>query len=425
MASETVIRADGVSKRYELGHAGPGTLAEKVINLMRGRSGTEFGPPVIETEPFWALRDVSIDVRRGEVVGLVGRNGAGKSTLLKLLAGISYPTEGRISITGRVGTLLEVGTGFQPELTGRENVYLSGTILGMRRKEIHRRFWEIVDFSGVEKFIDTPVKRYSSGMTVRLGFAVAAHLTPEILLVDEVLAVGDAEFQRRCLAKMKNVVDEGRTIVFVSHGMQSVQDICDRAYWIDGGRVAAEGPTRDVIAAYLKLVEMYQQAGSVVVVDPKTPRVGSGAATIERVEVARSDPGESNVLRMGEPLTIHLDLRVRSEIPDALLEVGISTVEGLRLLTATNMDDGRAATRFAPGLVRVSVTIDVALLPGEFVVELGVHRSISKKTIDHLERVLRFEVSGKPFSERDRSQMDPIRGLFRPAARWEVLPNNG
>src|SRR4051794_19011407 len=210
MSSETpVIRTFGAGKRYQLGATKHDLLSE--------RFGRRRGEPKPDREWFWALRDVDVEIGAGEVVGLVGRNGAGKSTLLKLLSRITPPTEGRIELRGRVGTLLEVGTGFHPELTGRENIYLSGTILGMRRKEVDRRFEEIVDFSGVEQFLETPVKRYSSGMYVRLAFAVAAHLDTDILLVDEVLAVGDAEFQRKCFGKMDDVAHGGRTVVFVSH----------------------------------------------------------------------------------------------------------------------------------------------------------------------------------------------------------------
>ena len=208
----------------------------------------------IHHEEIWALRDVSFEVQEGEVLGVIGRNGAGKSTLLKILTRITTPTSGRAEIRGRVGSLLEVGTGFHPELTGRENVYLNGSVLGMKRREIQRKFDEIVEFAGVEQFLDTPVKRYSSGMYVRLAFAVAAHLEPEILLVDEVLAVGDAEFQRRCLGRMEDLSESGRTVVFVSHQMQAVAQLCDRAILLEKGSVVLDGPSSDVVAHYLQTV---------------------------------------------------------------------------------------------------------------------------------------------------------------------------
>jgi homopolymeric O-antigen transport system ATP-binding protein len=245
------IIVQGLSKRYRLGQyqTAYGTLRDAIAGGARRVVSREHHD---EERVIWALRDVTFDVPDGEVLGIVGRNGAGKSTLLKILTRIATPTEGRAVIRGRVGSLLEVGTGFHPELTGRENVFLNGSILGMRQREIVRRFDEIVEFAGVGSFLDTPVKRYSSGMSVRLAFAVAAHLEPEILLVDEVLAVGDAEFQRRCLGRMEDLSQSGRTVVFVSHQMQAVAQLCDRALWLDRGCVERVGPASAVVAEYLQ-----------------------------------------------------------------------------------------------------------------------------------------------------------------------------
>jgi lipopolysaccharide transport system ATP-binding protein len=247
----TAISVQGLSKRYRIGQyqTAYGTLRDALSGGVRRAVRREHHD---EEREMWALRDVTFDVPDGEVLGIVGRNGAGKSTLLKVLTRIVSPTEGRAEIRGRVGSLLEVGTGFHPELTGRENVFLNGSILGMRQREIVSKFDEIVDFAGVGQFLDTPVKRYSSGMSVRLAFAVAAHLEPEILLVDEVLAVGDAEFQRRCLGRMEDLSESGRTVVFVSHQMQAVAQLCDRAIWLDHGRVVREGPASGVVAEYLQ-----------------------------------------------------------------------------------------------------------------------------------------------------------------------------
>ena len=244
------IEVDSLSKKYRLGEyqAAYGTLRETLVHAGRRLTRQEHHRPAAE---IWALRDVSFQVPEGQVLGIIGRNGAGKSTLLKILTRIAFPTEGRAEIRGRVGSLLEVGTGFNQELTGRENVYLNGAILGMKRREIEQRFDDIVEFSGVERFIDTPVKRYSSGMYVRLAFAVAAHLEPEILFVDEVLSVGDAEFQRRCLGRMEELANTGRTVVFVSHALPAVAQLCDRAIWIDGGQLVGDGPAAEVIANYL------------------------------------------------------------------------------------------------------------------------------------------------------------------------------
>src|SRR5579884_1820015 len=255
--SRPIISLDCLGKAYYLGRqidrnqTFRDALAGAVTSPLR-RLRERAGPAADSDDAFWALRGVSLEVNRSEVVGVIGRNGAGKSTLLKLLSRITEPTEGRAVLRGRVASLLEVSTGFHPELTGRENIYLNGSILGMKRTEIQRKFDQIVAFSEIQEFLDTPVKRYSSGMYVRLAFAVAAHLEPEILIVDEVLAVGDAQFQKRCLGKMKEVASgEGRTVLFVSHNMQAVSTLTSRSVLLKKGRVAALGPTPDVIAQYL------------------------------------------------------------------------------------------------------------------------------------------------------------------------------
>jgi lipopolysaccharide transport system ATP-binding protein len=249
--SDVAVNARGLGKRYQYGGAARyETLRDRIVELSRNPSALFFGTPAPET--FWALKDVSFEVRRGEVVGIIGRNGAGKSTLLKILSRITEPTQGEADIRGRVGSLLEVGTGFHPELTGRENVLLNGAILGMRRADILRKFDEIVAFAEVANFIDTAVKHYSSGMYMRLAFAVAAHLEPEILVVDEVLAVGDASFQRKCLGKMGDVARGGRTVLFVSHNIQAVQMLCTTAIHLRGGSVVAKGPVHEVISGYLR-----------------------------------------------------------------------------------------------------------------------------------------------------------------------------
>ena len=266
--SNIAIRLENVNKVYRLGAKDEAEdtflksfarmVKSPVKNYRKYRSLYDFSDLDFDNpganvglNVLWALRNVSFDVNQGEIVGIIGRNGAGKSTLLKILSKITPPARGRVEIHGRTSSLLEVGTGFHPELTGRENVYLNATILGMRKKEVDRKFDEIVDFSGVEKFLDTPVKRYSSGMRVRLAFAVAAHLEPEILIIDEVLAVGDAAFQEKCLNKMQDVGSQGRTVFFVSHNMQAVTRLCERVISLDSGEVVADGPAHDIVAAYM------------------------------------------------------------------------------------------------------------------------------------------------------------------------------
>ncbi len=286
----------------------------------------------------WALRDVSLQVQRGEAVALIGPNGAGKSTLLKLLSRITLPTEGRIVMHGRVATLLEVGTGFHPELSGRENIFVNGAILGMRRREIDARFDEIVEFSGIERFIDTPVKRYSSGMYVRLAFAVAAHLEPEILLIDEVLAVGDAEFQRKCLGKMQEVSEGGRTVVFVSHNMAAVQRLCSRAFVIDKGRLAMQGSVTDAVAAYLDTTGPQQQTGVSVIGDNVERFGGTGAARLRRVVLSDTDGQPTSAVQLGQRFRVTMTFEVFELIPEAAIELGICTTEGQRFATLQSID---------------------------------------------------------------------------------------
>jgi lipopolysaccharide transport system ATP-binding protein len=283
-----VIQVSGLSKRYRIGRLQEyDTLREALVRAARrpirlpGRSSP--APSI------WALRNIDLEVGEGEVVGIVGRNGAGKSTLLKILAGVTEPTSGHADLYGRIGCLLEVGTGFHKELTGRENVYLNGAMLGMTRREIRRKFDEIVTFAEVEKFLDTPVKRYSSGMYMRLAFAVAAHLEPEILIVDEVLAVGDAAFQKKCLGKMEDAASSGRTILFVSHNMASVQALCHRALWLDQGGVVEAGPTTEVVRKYLEATATLDS----VPVSQRLDRQGDGSARITSLQIEDAEGGGS------------------------------------------------------------------------------------------------------------------------------------
>lgn len=288
--SQVVISIQHVSKKYVIGSQKDGSL--------RGTLAGLFVPKKNQQEEFWALKDVSFDIQKGDVVGIIGKNGAGKSTLLKILSQITKPTDGRIALTGRVASLLEVGTGFHPELTGRENVFLNGTILGMTRKEVSAKFDEIVAFSGVEKFIDTPVKHYSSGMYVRLAFAVAAHLEPEILIIDEVLAVGDAEFQKKCLGKMKDVAGEGRTVIFVSHDLAAVKQLCNKGVLLKNGTVIAEGSMEEVIHSYTTEVkeEVYTKPK-----DEKKP-------SVTKVRLITSEGG--SLQAHGQALTIQMDINM-------------------------------------------------------------------------------------------------------------------
>jgi lipopolysaccharide transport system ATP-binding protein len=315
MVDDVVIRAEGLGKKYMIGHApereryfalrdelvrGAHNLWRKVTDMVRGRP-IAAGDSI---EEFWALKDVSFEIKRGEVLGIIGRNGAGKSTILKILSRITEPTEGRVTINGRVASLLEVGTGFHPELTGRENVYLNGAILGMTRAEIRRKFDEIVAFAEVEKFLDTPVKRYSSGMCVRLAFAVAAHLDPEILIVDEVLAVGDAEFQKKCLGKMSNVASGGRTVLLVSHNMAAIENLCRSCVALQSGKIFARGPTFDVLNAYLGGRQTVK--GEVDLSSILADRDGAGPLRFARMRIMDEQGNVIDRPRAGQSVEIQL-----------------------------------------------------------------------------------------------------------------------
>src|SRR6267378_4126151 len=306
--SNSIIETEKLGKKYRLRHSGAGhgyvTLREAIVNGLK-RMSRPMHSPVPASEDFWALNDLSFRVVLGETVAIIGRNGAGKSTLLKILSRITEPTVGRVRLKGRVSSLLEVGTGFHPELTGRENIYLNGTILGMTKREVDRKFDAILDFAGVQKFVDTPVKHFSSGMQVRLAFAVAAYLEPEILIIDEVLAVGDAVFQKKCLGKMQDVAADGRTVLFVSHDLAAVEKLCSRAILLEGGRCRADGPTSQTIAQYQATI---LEAASLDLATRKDRR-GSGLVRFTRIEILDENCKEQGVVLSGRPLRVRLHYR--------------------------------------------------------------------------------------------------------------------
>jgi lipopolysaccharide transport system ATP-binding protein len=362
MSSEHVISAEHIDKRYKIGRRESYTALRDVLAGALTAPVRRFRDGRTPADEIAALDDVSFAVSRGEVLGLIGANGAGKSTLLKVLSRITEPSAGRVIIRGRVGSLLEVGTGFHPELTGRENIFLNGTILGMRRAEILRRFDEIVEFSGVAQFLDTPVKRYSSGMQVRLAFAVAAHLEPEILLVDEVLAVGDAEFQQRCLGRMKEVTGEGRTVVFVSHNLAAVRALCPRAVVLEKGRLAFDGSTDDAVHRYLG----HQGVTTAAVVEgdeldlylTKSRVYGDAPffcctriATLD----ARGTPSAS--FRSDEEIGVAIDYTVLRPTPSLRLLVSLTDENQVPVLRTETVDDPAAGVQLDPGSYRSIVTI--------------------------------------------------------------------
>jgi lipopolysaccharide transport system ATP-binding protein len=397
------IQVQNLSKRYRIGmEETRDTLAEAIghwlmspiRNYRRLRQLTTFrdeGNEFIE-DVIWALDDISFDIKQGEVVGVIGRNGAGKSTLLKILSRITYPTSGSVILGGRVSSLLEVGTGFHPELTGRENIYLNGTILGMTKAEVDAKFDEIVDFSGVKKFIDTPVKFYSSGMGVRLAFSVAAHLEPEILLVDEVLAVGDAEFQNKCLGKMEDVAQYGRTVLFVSHNMSAISRLCKRGIWLDDGKVAEDGPVDQVIQAY-----MYSGATetSPVIEFPVDQETDGQILGIECLDLL----GNPSLVHLSQnPFSIKIRYRLSNHLANYRLGVNIYTPVGYEVLTRSNSDLDNTLWSDGPGTYTLRVDIPGHLIkPGQYLVTVYLGQP-GYRQLDKKENVLSIRLDGKTYS---------------------------
>jgi lipopolysaccharide transport system ATP-binding protein len=343
----TVIKVENLSKQYRLGDVGTGTLSHDLKRWWYKARGKEDPYLLVgetndrstkgESDYVWALRDINFEVKAGEVLGIIGRNGAGKSTLLKILSKTTTPTTGSVKVKGRIASLLEVGTGFHPELTGRENIFLNGAILGMTKREIQRKFDEIVDFSGVERYIDTPVKRYSSGMYVRLAFAVAAHLEPEILIVDEVLAVGDAEFQKKCLGKMKDVsVNEGRTVLFVSHNMGAVSSLCNQAILLQYGSIATYGITHNVVKNYFNLGASRKEKVSV-----SSFKAFSNKETPVLIEDIFIRGHENNipVLSIFEKISVYIRIKVLQPIKNANVGLSFFNEEGIATDAAFSWDD--------------------------------------------------------------------------------------
>jgi lipopolysaccharide transport system ATP-binding protein len=411
--NDVAIRIEGISKQYFIGEmqksfdrfgdqfvdifSSPFRRAGK---LLRGQAT---GAAELD-ESIWALKDITVDIYSGEAIGIIGSNGAGKSTLLKILSRITDPTEGFVDIYGRVGSLLEVGTGFHPALTGRENIFLNGAILGMRRAEIEQKFDQIVEFAEISKFIDTPVKHYSSGMYVRLAFSVAAHLEPEILLVDEVLAVGDAKFQRKSLGKMDDVTKQGRTVLFVSHNMALIQAFCERGIYLEAGKVAATGPMDEVVRAYLKTLEKKESQD----LSRRQDRKGKGEIRLTSVEIIDGDGVPGNPIRVGDPVRFSFSL---SELPKQDMwcrfslkdEIGHSVV-AFNSKTAGVEDaySKKVGTRF------VCEVDELLLIPGRYRIDVSIYSAGGEEqdsvdAADFLD-VLPGDVRGRPLGVPRRKQ---------------------
>jgi lipopolysaccharide transport system ATP-binding protein len=382
------IQAHGLSKAYRIStqqsRADYRTLRETLVEAAR----QPFRPRAQRSDTFWALNDVSFDVQQGEAIGFIGRNGAGKSTLLKILSRITRPTRGTADVYGRMGSLLEVGTGFHPELSGRENVYLNGAILGMSRAEIRRRFDEIVAFAEIERFLDTPVKRYSSGMYMRLAFAVAAHLQPEILVVDEVLAVGDTAFQAKCLGKMEDVASQGRTVLFVSHNMAAISQLCSRVLLLDSGVVKAEGSPDEVVSRYLT---SSTHDGRVELRDRARP-IGARGAVFEWAELQDSSGRPRQDFSIGDDMRVAFGLRLAPTKPRTKLVLSIKAADGTPVALVSEDDSGFSLDNRRESW-SVSVDFeDIRLYPGSYHVALWATDGTNSEEFDRVDDALVFRI---------------------------------
>jgi lipopolysaccharide transport system ATP-binding protein len=402
--NEVVINVENLSKSYLIGHEIGNPRVRESFREAVGRHAKNFaraafdmarGRQLIagdEVEEFWALKDVSFEVGRGEVMGIIGRNGAGKSTLLKILSRITEPTEGRVRIKGRVSSLLEVGTGFHPELTGRENIFLNGAILGMTKQEITAKFDQIVDFAEIEKFLDTPVKRYSSGMYVRLAFAVAAHLEPEILIVDEVLAVGDVMFQRKCLGKMQDVAQGGRTVIFVSHNMPSIIGLTNRAVLIKGGRLVMDGATNDVVSFFLRSTRSEMEASGDL--SPyRRPSRTKDCVEIRSAKICGNEPGLASI-DFGDNVVIDVGLYVLRPLERAIIVINVLN-EQLEVLTSIISTDSGFDLSLDSGFHMIRCNLGVLpLMPGYYLLSIGVAQSQAVLAWDVVEPLPGFRIEG-------------------------------
>ena len=422
--SDTVIRVENLGKKYILKHQQEKRSRYVALRDVLAENSKAIGRKLFKpseqkashsaTEEFWALKDVSFEVNRGDRVGIIGRNGAGKSTLLKVLSRITEPTTGRITLKGRVASLLEVGTGFHPELTGRENIFLNGAILGMSKVEIKKKFDEIVAFAEVEKFLDTPVKRYSSGMYVRLAFAVAAHLEPEILIVDEVLAVGDAAFQKKCLGKMEDVGKEGRTVLFVSHNMATVTQLCERSIWLERGEILIEGDTERVVSRYLS-----GGAGvsGELLWNPGIANPGVNEFKLRAVRIKNSSGEVVGILDARLSFWIEVEYEILKPLPYCRVGITLSTAEGVHILQTFDADIEEYSGLRQPGISSSVCQIPGYLLsPGRYTVSVNAGMKGFKKFIA-IENALCFDLEDT--GAVGSSMGGPRKGIIRPQLKWQ------
>lgn len=417
MNEQPIIEINNLGKEYDIRHARGGYIAlrDVIMNVLKSpfryaKDKVKQVTGFAEKEEFWALKDINIKINRGEVVGIIGANGAGKSTLLKILTGITPPTEGEAILRGRVSSLLEVGTGFHPELTGRDNIFLNGAILGMKKREIQEKFDEIVAFAGIEKFLDTPVKHYSSGMYVRLAFSVAAHMEPDILIIDEVLAVGDAEFQKKCLGKMEEVTNkQGRTIIFVSHNMATIQSLCKKCILLEKGKIKKSGETRDIIEYYTS----DKTSKSEVTLIPESDEAGVTKIWLEDKEGAKVSSVE-----MGEDIFLNIEYIIKKDVH--ILDIGARVSKnGMILLQSFNIDSNEILKYNQKcGKYRNRVKLPTSIFKeGIYLIEvvIGTDRNISD-----LEAIIKFEIMNTILDVQNKSYHPERAGLLYMNLDWEI-----
>jgi ABC-type polysaccharide/polyol phosphate transport system ATPase subunit len=390
--TDKAIIVENLAKKFRLYHEKNQYLKAAITKGRRSRY-----------EDFWALREISFEVPAGQAFGVIGANGSGKSTLLKCLAGILVPDNGHIVATGKVAALLELGAGFHPDLSGRENISLNGAILGMTRAEIGRKFDEIVSFAGLEHFIDTPVKNYSSGMTVRLGFAVAINVEPEILIIDEVLAVGDAEFQQRCFQKIEQFRREGRTIIFVSHGLGQVAQFCDDAMWIEKGNIRSIGPAPKIVAEYTS--SAYQAEQAMISASP-VDRWGSGEVQVTKVSISAADGVESLTLMSGQPFRVKIDYDILTPVLDLAIGITINHIHGFNVFSSSTKRRGiPLATNSDCGSVEFTVD-SLAILEGSFNLTIDLFGGVESLPFDHLDNAKLFTVIQEEIQDQGVVRLD-------------------
>jgi len=426
--AENAIVVENLSKRYLIGHrtseggsyrytALRDVVGREIRNFARKATDVVRGRQVLqgdEVEEFWALKNVNFEVKQGEIVGIVGRNGAGKSTLLKILSRITEPTTGRVVLRGRIASLLEVGTGFHPELTGRENIFLNGAILGMTQREIRKKFDEIVAFAEVEKFLDTPVKRFSSGMYVRLAFAVAAHLEPEILVIDEVLAVGDAEFQQKCLGKVEGMSKaEGRTVLFVSHNMSVIQHLCSRAILLKEGQLAHDDEPQTVVSHYLSDAMI----DSRVNLEDWKDRIGNGEARITRLEY--DDGRDSNSIFFDGDLRVRIHARFSKPTTNPVFGVVIHDASGAPMTDVRSFHDGLDAGTVTGDVVVEGYIRNLNLYPGRYLFSPWITDSTGERNLDFPRMCAAFEIHPTPGKYGDL-RLDQRWGTVHIPAKWRI-----